>query len=467
MQMTVLGAILLPLSLLWALNPVRLLQLIMVSAVFEAAAALILGGFGLQPAMVPGLLFIAYIVVQYAIGMRYPGEAAVLKASLPMFALLFYAALSAKILPDAFAGQIMVWPQKMDVFAAGEVPLEFNFGNVTQTLYLTIDIVLTVAVAIFVTRHSIPYEKIIGAYMAGGYIVVFLVFWEFANSVTGVPYPKEMLQSNPGWAIVDQAIGSVHRMQGTFSEPSALAFYLSGVALCSLWLSVRGYQYMQPNLLLALSIVCVLLSTSTTGIVTISVGLPLVLARASVGGDRRALGRIGKTIGVLVLGGVLVVTPILVLKPSLIDAVNAVVESTLNKGESDSYNDRSAADLSGLNTFAETYGLGVGWGSFRSSSFIPGLVANGGGFGAAMVLWLFVRVFRLGLRVRAASATHPGQNLVDGFSASLCGQLAAALVAAPMIVSLIFYVQLGCIIGALARMSSDPRPTDRRPALPG
>lgn len=458
MEMTALGAILVPLSLLWAFNPVRLLQLIMVASVFEAAAAFVIGGFGLQPAMVPGLLFIAYIVVQYALGMRYPGEGAVFKAALPLFGLLFYAALSARIMPDAFAGQIMVWPQKLDPLGAGEVPLEFNFGNVTQTLYLTIDIVVTVVVAIFVTRHKFPYEKIIGAYMTGGYIVVFLVFWEFANSVTGVPFPADLLKSNPGWTIVNQTIGSVHRMQGPFSEPSALAFYLSGVALCCLWLSVRGYRYMQPNLLLSLSIVCVLLSTSTTGIVTLSVGLPLVLARASIGGDPGALGRIGKTVGFLVLGAALVITPIFILKPSLIDAVNTVVDSTLTKGESESYNDRTAADVAALDTFAETYGFGVGWGSYRSSSFIPGLVANSGAFGVAMVLWLIVRVYRLGTRGRAVSPDHPGQILVDGFSASLCGQLAAALVAAPMIVSLIFYVQLGCVIGVLSLMSSKPSP---------
>jgi hypothetical protein len=67
MQITVIGLALIPLSLLWAYRPVRLLQLALITAVFKAAAALIPGGgFGLQPAMVPGLLFITYMVGQYA-----------------------------------------------------------------------------------------------------------------------------------------------------------------------------------------------------------------------------------------------------------------------------------------------------------------------------------------------------------------------------------------------------------------
>ena len=459
MQITVIGVILLPLSLLWAFNPVRLLQLAMISAIFEAAAAVVFGGsFGLQPAMVPGLLFIAYITMQYALGMRYPGEGTVFRTLLPLLALLVYAVLSAKIMPDAFAGRVIVWPQKQDVIAPGPAPLEFTFGNVTQSLYLTIDVLLTLAVALFLTRSAVPYGRIIGAYLTGGYVVVFLVLWQLANKVAGIPFPDDLLHSNPGWVIVDQAVGSVPRMQGSFSEPSALAFHLSGTALCCLWLSIRGYHILRPNLLLALSIVGVLLSTSTTGIVTLAVGLPLVLAMASVGGDHRALRRIGRTVGILLFGGLVAFGPIFLLNPELVDSVNIVVEATLTKGESGSYDDRANMDAAALDTVGETYGLGVGWGSDRSSSFIPGLLANAGLFGLAMVLWLAKRIYCLSKEVRAASNNHSGQILVDGFSAALCGQFTAALLSAPMIVSLIFYIQLGCVVGALARMSEDERP---------
>ena len=101
-------------------------------------------------------------------------------------------------------------------------------------------------------------------------------------------------------------------------------------------------------------------------------------------------------------------------------------------------------------------GLGVGWGSVRSSSLIPGLAANSGLFGLAMVGVLIARIFRLGKRGRAANNGHPGQVLVDGFSAALCGQLAAAILSAPMITSLAFFLQLGCVAGVLARMSIEP-----------
>src|ERR1700744_4011409 len=101
---TILGMALVPLTVLWAGNPLRLLQLAFVSAGFEAGAAAVIGGsFGLPSAMGPGLAFIIYIGVQYSIGMRYPGEGEVFWTLTPLFALLAYAVFSVWLLPDAFA----------------------------------------------------------------------------------------------------------------------------------------------------------------------------------------------------------------------------------------------------------------------------------------------------------------------------------------------------------------------------
>ena len=463
MQITLLGLVLVPLSLLWAYQPVRLLQLALVASIFEAAAALIVGGsFGLQPAMVPGVLFIVYIVMQYALGMRYPGEGVVFRATLPLVVLLAYALLSAWLLPDAFAGQVLVWPQRPDPLAGGMIPLEHTSGNVTQPLYLMLNVIFTVAVALFLTRGAVPYQSIIVAYMLGGYLVVGLAFWQFASRNTGLPFPDDLFHSNPSWAIVEQAFGSVPRIQGPFTEPAALAGYMAGVAFCALWLSVRGYQVMRPNLLLALALMTTLLSTSTTGIITLVIGLPSVLAIASIGGDPRALGRIGKTFGFILLGAVVVLGPVFILKPSLMASVETVLDATLTKGESDSFNERTAADLGALDTLGQTYGLGVGWGSYRSSSLIPGLTANAGVVGPVMVLWLIVRLVRLGSRGRMLSPGHAGQVLVDGFSASLCASFATALIAAPTITSLAFFLQFGCVVGVLARMSVEPTLRDAR-----
>jgi hypothetical protein len=452
MRLTVLGMMVLPISLGWMLQPLRLLQLALLVAVFEAGAALVLGGFGLPLAMVPGLLFIAYVVTQYALGMRYAAEGRALRTLMPLLALLFYALLSVIILPSTFAGAIMVWPQKADPLQPDFVPLAFNSGNITQTLYLGMNVTMTVVTALFLTRSRISYQSIIGAYLAGGYIVVGLAFWQFVSRIAGVPFPHDVLYSNPGWAIVDQDLDGVPRIQACFSEPAGLAFYLSGLCFCCLWLTARGYRVMNPSLLLVLAVAAMLLSTSTTGIITIGVGLPLVLFIAGVRSDPRGHARLINTVAMLTLSGAITIGPVFVLKPSLWDSVDRVIASTVAKGDSQSFEERSGRDAAALGTLEPTYGLGVGWGSFRASSLLPGLLANAGIFGVATVLWSVVRVGRLISLAVTTAPEHSGRMLVDGFAAALCGQLCAALLSAPTIGSLAFFLQLGCVVGAAARM---------------
>jgi hypothetical protein len=459
MKPTVLGMMVLPLSLLWSTQPIRLVQLALVAAVFEAGAALVIGGsFGFPLAMVPGLMFIFYVSMQYAMGMRYQAEGLVLQTILPLLALLFYALLSVMVLPDMFAGKIMVWPQKADPLQPGFVPLAFNSGNITQLMYLAMNVVMAVATALFLTRSAISYNSILKAYLLGGYVVVGISFWQFVSRVASVPFPDDILYSNPGWAIVEQSMGNVPRIQGPFSEPAGLAFYLSGLCFCSLWLTARNYSTMRPSLLLILAVTAMLLSTSTTGLAILGVGLPMTLMAAGVGSDARSLGGLAVTLAVLVLGAAIAIAPVFLLKPSMMDSIDTVVESTLAKSDSGSFEERTGIDTAALGTMSDSYGLGVGWGSFRTSSLLPGLVANSGAFGIAAVLWLVSRIRRLTKRAATASPRHPARILVDGFSAALCGQLSAALLSAPTIGSLAFFLQLGCIVGAAARMSVERSP---------
>jgi hypothetical protein len=212
---------------------------------------------------------------------------------------------------------------------------------------------------------------------------------------------------------------------------------------------------MRVSLLLGLSVLTILLSTSTTGIVSLAVGFPLILAFSAARADRRALARLAKTSTVLLVGGLIALGPVFIIKPDLVASVNEVVAATLSKSETESYDQRTGTDIAALETISPTYGLGVGWGGFRSSSLIPGLLANGGLFGVGMVLWLGIRVTLLASRAKADARNHPGQSLVDGFAAAICGNLASAVLSSPTIDSLAFFLQLGCVVGASARMSLD------------
>lgn len=456
MQATLFGIILIPLCLLWLQKPVRLLQLALIASAFEASAALIIGGqFGVQPGMVAGLCLIGYVAAQYALGMRYSGEGVVFWTVTPLFLLAVYAVLSVFLFPQIFAGKVMVWPQRPDELTPTIVPLAFSSGNITQPLYLLLNFATTVAAALFLTRVTVPYQSILRAYLLGGYIVVGISFWQFASRVAGIPFPQSFLYSNPGWAVVDQAMGNVPRIQGPFSEPAALAFYLSGVLFCCLWLGMRGCRVMHSSLLLVLSLGAMLLSTSTTGFAVLLISILLLPAYAALSGQTRCAIRGAKAAAVIIVGAGFVAVLAVLLKPDLFQAFNTILDTTLAKGSSDSFVDRTALDAAALSTIGPTYGLGVGWGSFRPSSFLPGLVANGGIPGVILVLWFVFRVIYGTVRGNTYGTGHPAIMLASGFSAAVCGQLIAAVISAPTIGSLMFYLQLGCLIGATARMMID------------
>jgi hypothetical protein len=168
----------------------------------------------------------------------------------------------------------------------------------------------------------------------------------------------------------------------------------------------------------------------------------------------------------LALGGAIALTPVIIMRPQLLDLVSGVVDSTLDKSDSESFAQRSDTDGAAMGTLAATYGFGVGWGSFRSSSLIPGLVANAGAFGPLAVVWLALSTRKLARRSARAAPNHPGHIVVAGFSASLCGQVTAAVFSAPTIASLAFFLQLGCVIGISARLAQEVRPSPR-PRVPG
>lgn len=470
MSPTVLGVVLVALCLRFAGDAVRLVQIGLVAAVFEAAAAVVIGGFGLQPGLVPALAVIALVVGQYMTGRRSVAEGPGLHLMTPLLVLVGYAVVSAALLPDVFAGRIIVWPQKFDGPAPEPLPLAPGQGNTNQVLYLMVNVAFAGAVALALGRAGTHWRALVRAYLLGGYVVVGLVVWDFASRTTGLPFPTGILHSNPGWAIVAQSLNGLPRLQGPFAEPSALAFYLVGVSFACTALCLRGHAIMRADLLLVLVIAATFFSTSTTGIAALAIGLPAMLGVAAVRGENPQLNRLIRMLalpgGIFLLAGV----TLLVLKPGLIGALAEVIDVTLNKTQSESFEERSAMNQDAWNAFLASSGLGVGWGSTRASSMLPGLLAGGGVVGALAVLWFAIR---LGRAVRAARARAPQRHeaciALDAFGAALAGQFLAAVLSAPMITTPIFFAQIGIVTAATIRlaMETSARTREPYPAGPG
>ncbi|NMJ42489.1 hypothetical protein GWK16_14670 [Roseomonas sp. JC162] len=463
MSATAIGLVVLALCLWYAGSATRLVQLVFIAGVFDAAAGLIVGGFGMPPALLPALMLVGLVSTQYLAGRRSIAEGPALHLMAPLLICFAYAAVTAVLLPETFAGRIIVWPQKFADIEPQPVPIAPGQGNLNQVAYLAANVALALATALAAGRAGTAWRSIVKAYLFSGYLVMVLVAWDLASRTIGLPFPTSIIYSNPGWSIVEQNIGGLPRLQGPFPEPSALAFYLAGLAVACMGLCLRGHRVMRPDLLLVMACLATFLSTSTTGIAALVVGLPAQLILAALAGRGAAVRRM---IGVLAVPGTLalvLLAGLLILRPELLDVIAEVVGMTLDKTDSDSFTERSLMNTVAWNAFLSSGGLGVGWGSTRASSILPGLLAGGGIVGLFTAIWFTLRLMRLIRRARTvAEPGNPAAIAVDCFGAALAGQLLAAAFSAPVITTPIFFVQLGVVGAAAIRILIDAASRQRQ-----
>lgn len=452
MGVTELTFVLLPCCLVWAMQPVRLLQVMIVAAILEAAAALTVGSLGIQPGLLPGLVFMAFVSTQLLLGARYPGAAITWPLVRPFVLVTAWAVIGSVVLPRLLEGQVYVWPQKSEPpFVL--MPLAPNPGNLNQDFYLLTDCALMVLVSTFLSNPAVRLRPLFSLYLGTGFLVAGIAAWQFANKLAGVPFPDQFFYSNPGWAILTgQTIGAIPRLNGPFSEPAALAGYMAAIVCACGWLLIRGHRapWLRPLLVTGLGVM--VLSTSTTGFGALAIAGAGVPIMSLLRGDGRLMAGIVRLWLPLLLVAGLGALVASVVKPDIFASLSEIIDVTLNKQDSSSYQERTTADIDSLTAFVDSYGLGVGWGSNRSSSLVPGLLASVGVPGMVGLTWFGVSV---GREVRRAGRLGSrGENLfvIDGCCGAVTGYILGAVLSGPSIGSVTFYFLFGLLIAAVARV---------------
>jgi hypothetical protein len=451
-MITGLGAIFLPLCILYWRTPLRLLQLVFFGAAFAAAAVLVLGSYGVAPGLLPAILFIGYFVLRLCLGASYPTGNGVLRTLTPFILVVVGALVSSLLMPRFFEGQIFVWPQKLSGFDVLS-PLSPNAGNYTQDMYLIINAGLTISASFYLVTIGRNMQLLFNAYLYAGLMVVFISLWQFASNTLHVWFPTSFFLSNPGWALLsDESIGSVIRITGPFSEPAALAGYLCGIIGASAWMIFNGDRRLLTRLAFVLGLGVLLLCTATTGyaaLLVMAAGLALytfVVGSATL--KKRVL--IGLTAGGVVVAIAIAATP--AVAPGVAHQAVNIVNATLTKQQSSSYEDRTSTDVDSLKAAAASYGLGVGWGSNRSSSLVPGLAAGVGVWGLVGLLWFVARILSH-VRIAQRRAVIPELKMViHGCTGGMIGMLVAASLSSPGLTSPDFYLLLGLLIAAAGRL---------------
>ena len=455
MELTQLSVVLFPLCAWYCMSPLRTLQIAFIASTLGAAAAAVIGGLGLPPGLPPAVMFLAYVALQYALGARFPGEAGVVRLLEPLVVLVLYALLTSVILPRVFAGRFEVWPQKIDAAFPFPITIGPTPSNYTQDLYLISNAAVAAFGALFLTRSDIAPRVLLHTYWAGAFVVAVVSVWQIASRLGGVFFPEAFFYSNPGWVIFQgQEFGSVLRTNGPFSEPAALAFYQAGIIYSAGWVLVRGHRSRMALVLLPVSIATLALSTSTTGYAVLAAGAAFLLLYGLTVAPPLVSARImkyGVPFGILLVLGVLAGAS---LDTGFARSLDEVVQQTLSKGKASSYEDRTSLDADCIALLWPTAGLGAGWGSVRSSSLGPGLLANLGIPGVMLVMWLAWRIYS-GVRRASRVTRNPDLRIVvDAMSAALVGTLVAAVISAPTISNVDFYLLLAVLLGCIGRIEA-------------
>ncbi|PYD48465.1 hypothetical protein [Novacetimonas pomaceti] len=452
MTIPLVGIILFPLCLLLWMRPIWMLHILLLAGVLPASAALILGGLGVQPAMVPAMAFMSFVLLQWIMGVHYPGERTVMTLCLPFILVVGWTLLASIIMPRLFMNQVMVWPQKSDS-VGGRVLLAPNFGNISQDMYLVINAVFLVIAARFMTRTDVRLDRLYRTFLLSGWCVVGICMWQFAHRVAGVPFPDTFFYSNPGWAVLNtQMAGPVPRINASFSEPAACAAFLSEILFSSVWIVLQGYSVASAKWLVPASAMALVCTTSTTGFITVAVEICLLPVAALATGAMKLLGNISRLIavGIALLGiGVLVLVTV---APQVVPAAQFVFQSTAEKKDSQSYQDRSQVDRDSMSLVAETYGLGVGWGSNRASSLLPGLLSTIGLVGVMGLMVFDWKLLRAAMGARKRVSPGPERLVIEGVIPALVARLIAASLSSPTVGFLDFYLLIAMLIAAIARI---------------
>jgi len=378
---------------LFLLGQQAILTGLIISSIFQATAFINIGDSPIIVYYFFGVLFVLRGVVDLfwlPLGWRVP------KQNNPLLYLLGFvliAVLGAFILPQIFYGTLVYSPK---------ISIDDQFNNMTrlalESQHFNQSIQLLVNALIFV----IIWFKIISPLAFIRAIVFSLVFalgialWQVISNATNIYFPKELLYTVEGWSVGnEQLIGSFSRVNSTFLEPSVFATYLTGVfAFLLIWWVKRPNWMLLGGVLLTLF--AMLITTSTTAYL----GLVGVLVCILLGVGLLQLingGWTSKSLLVLLFATVAVIwigLMVFVGSPDLGDLVNVVL---LQKSDGDSFKVRMESDLQGFEILWNTYGLGVGLGSNRPSSFLTFLLSNVGILGFLLFVMFLVTLTRLAL----------------------------------------------------------------------
>ncbi|MBB3610335.1 hypothetical protein [Rhizobium sp. BK602] len=422
-----------------------------VMAVLGSAAALFLGSANIQP----GHVLLAFLVLGVITRERTARDfVQALRLGEPgfWFALLVaYGVMSAYFSPRLLSGETQIVPLGTTAFGdtRSTVPLVPVSSNLTQSVYMIGNLIcftMTVAVASSFRGFQAVLAGLL-AYSVANTVFAMLDITTFATGSQGL---LAFMRNAQYTLHTDDQIAGVKRIVGSFTEASSFARSTLGVLGLTGTLWICGYRPLLTGSIAATSLVLVVMSTSSTGLVGAPVITLILYATALQVSARKGARSFASLAIVFVPLLSLAVGLLVAIDPDLSKLVyNYVDIIALGKSTSNSGIERHSWNVAAFQNIFDSSGVGVGLGTARTSSFLLALLANVGIPGTICYLAFAFSAF---VRKRGI----PGSVTADARLAArngCLGLLIGDMLVSPVIDQGLFF----CMLAALASARPERR----------
>ena len=369
--------------------------------------------------------------------------------------LIVYSVAGAIILPRMFADQTTAFiPVSGGI---NEVPLAPTSKNITQSAYFVLSAIAFFAFVLWF-RQPQNFSRLKRGFYSLTVFSIALGLLDLAGKKAGITDVFIPIRTVHYELLTDSQLSTTDfwRIAGGQAEASAYGTY---ALICFAFCVV--YWHRTGSILALILSVCILamllLSTSTTGYAGLAILALFALWPAVVRIAQGYLHRRDIVFVTIIFLFSMFVTYLYLFQPSTIEPyIKLTQEAIIEKTESASAKERFYWNRKSMLSVSDTYGLGIGLGSSRSSSWIISVIAQLGIIGACV---MFYFVYRILIGLRGISTGGQDREIADVASgaraAAIASILASSISGGAVNPGVIFFIALAAI--EAARHQSAPQ----------
>lgn len=366
-----------------------ILRALMVCLLFGSTATLSISALGDAP-ILPAVLLMPFLVWRAVADKSISLSPRLLLHPEPGFWLLLlvvWEVIGAFALPRLFEGETMVFSTNRGVTSTVVLmPLKPLSTNITQSVYAILGLVCFLSVLTLLDSER-RMAKVRDAVLLLAAINIGAALLQLAENYLGFPRILDLFRNASYGTFRSGEVGGLLRIYGTFPETSAFSAFTLALFAFAASLCRDGERPLYSGAIALASLLLLVITTSSTAYAgLLGYGVIATLIAWSQAYWHRLPLKLGPTILMLWVLAVLACF-VLLLKPQVFVRVFEFFDLTLvNKLDTASGRERSMWTRQGWINVMDTYGLGIGYGSGRTSSLPMALLSNIGIIGAGLFL---------------------------------------------------------------------------------